>query len=219
MHPTLFTLHLLEHEWNIMSYSFFYVCAIVFVIIASMITAVRGGFKVRDTIFMISSTAFSGLIGARIGHFALNASIYTDGNRSIFDLHMTGFTIVGGLIFAVVTGFVVGGLLKIDVWRFADCCIPYVAFGIVIARVGCYLNGCCFGHVTDSLLGVQFPLLSEAHKFQMLHGIGSLFSVSRVHPTQLYELVAALFGGIIAFIITQKKNHLRYSCTVFWNVV
>jgi phosphatidylglycerol---prolipoprotein diacylglyceryl transferase len=205
MYPELFTVQLYGYEWTVMSYSFFYVCAVLLVIFGGALSTVRRGFTFGDSIIMIGTMSFFGFVGARLLHFVLNPSIYATGRMNIFEPHMTGFTIVGGIAFAVIAGVIVGKFIKIDLWLFADRLIPSIAFAIVFARIGCYLNGCCFGHPTDSFFGVQFPFFSEAHKFQISQGFSNIFSVMHVHPTQLYELCAAFIGGIVTLFMIKKK--------------
>jgi len=42
-------------------------------------------------------------------------------------------------------------------WNILDMLAPYIALGYAIVRIGCFLNGCCYGEVTDSAIGVIFP--------------------------------------------------------------
>jgi phosphatidylglycerol:prolipoprotein diacylglycerol transferase len=67
-------------------------------------------------------------------------------------------------------------------WRYADAVVPALALGQAIGRLGCLLNGCCYGAVTDSPLGVNLP---------DLNGV----TLPR-YPTQLMEMAVllALFG-------------------------
>ncbi len=205
MHPELLSLHLFDSDIIITSYSFFYVVAVLFVIVGSYISVTRNYFSHRQTICMLSAITVSGFIGARLLHFTLNPEVYTNGQLHILNLHMSGFTIVGGLVFAIIAGVVTGKICHINVWRFGDHVVPYLGFGIAIARVGCFLNGCCFGYVTGVFWGVKFPLLSYAHQYQMTHGIGDIFMVANVHPTQIYEMLAVIIGSIIAIMINRKN--------------
>jgi len=205
MHPELFTLYFGNKEIVFLSYSFFYVVAIIFMLAGGYVALFKKGNSHKKIIFMIGSMGIAGLLGARFLHAAFNVSVYTSGQLHLFDLHMSGFTIVGGLIFAIITGWFVGKQCDVNVWQFGDIIVPFVAFSIAIARIGCFLNGCCFGHVTHMPWGVKFPLLSFAHQYQITHGIGNILSVSRVHPTQLYEMAAAVIGGMLVLVINHKK--------------
>ncbi len=206
MHPELFIFSIFGQNIVIMAYSFFYMFAIVFVIITSYFSARHNNFSVHQTLCLLGGGAVAGLLGARLLHFIFNPSMYgSSGSLHLFDLQMHGFTIVGGLIFAVMVGWVIGKLSNINIWKFGDATIPFVAFGIAIARVGCFLNGCCFGHVTHVPWGVQFPILSFAHQYQIVHGFSNIFVVLPVHPTQIYELIYAVLGGAIVIFINKKN--------------
>jgi phosphatidylglycerol:prolipoprotein diacylglycerol transferase len=193
------------HNMEILSYSFFYIFATGIVVFGGWWYSRRGGFAHREIAWMILIMSISGLVGARIMHALTNSTLYITGDANLFALHMSNFAITGGIIGGAFSGIIVGKILRIDLWQFADRLMPFLGIGIGVARIGCFLNGCCFGHVTPMVWGVHFPLLSQAHMYQLMHGTGSLFKVMAVHPTQLYEMLGALFGGIMAFILVQKK--------------
>jgi len=46
-------------------------------------------------------------------------------------------------------------------WKVLDMLAPYVALGYAIVRIGCFLNGCCYGEITNSPLGVVFPAVDD----------------------------------------------------------
>jgi len=205
MYPELFTLHFANKTFIIMSYSFFYSLAVIFVVSGSFWIARKNKFTFKQIFFLLSTLVVSGFIGARLLHFIFNPEMYANGNLQLFDLHMRGFTIVGGLLFSIITGFIIGKVYQINIWRFGDITIPFVAGGIGIARMGCFLNGCCYGHITKMPWGVKFPILSLAHQYQISHGLSNIFVVLRVHPTQIYEMLYAGIGGIIVILINRKK--------------
>jgi prolipoprotein diacylglyceryltransferase len=98
----------------------------------------------------------------------------------------------GGIIFyGSALGGVVGyGLFywyvlrRLDVsgWRLADAVAPLLAMGLAIGRIGCYLNGCCWGQVACEecrvvpLGAAHFPLLSA-------HARGSLVQSEQLQTT------------------------------------
>ena len=47
--------------------------------------------------------------------------------------------------------------MRLPLGRFADGFAPVVGIGIAIARVGCFLHGCCFGTFCSWPWGVRFP--------------------------------------------------------------
>jgi phosphatidylglycerol:prolipoprotein diacylglycerol transferase len=64
-----------------------------------------------------------------------------------------------------------------------DVLVPSLTLGIAIGRIGCFLNGCCFGIPTAVPWACVFPEESLA---------GSIFPHRHIHPTQLYETAAML---------------------------
>ncbi len=111
----------------------------------------------------------------------------------VFMIQRGGLVFYGGLI-----GGVVGGLLfvwhkKLPLWRFADIMAPGVALGYVPGRIGCLMNGCCFGHGTSLPWAVHYPLDHETL------GAG-------VHPSQIYDslLNLLLFAGL-AWLYRRRK--------------
>ncbi len=56
-------------------------------------------------------------------------------------------------------------------WKMADILAPFLALSYALVRVGCYLNGCCYGRVTDSACAMVFPYVDSFSRY----------------PTQLYS--------------------------------
>ncbi len=76
----------------------------------------------------------------------------------------------GGL---VVYGSFFGGLLgmllfvrkhRLPLLALADLIAPSMLLGLAIGRVGCLLNGCCFGGVCDHPWAIEFPATSPAYR-------------------------------------------------------
>jgi phosphatidylglycerol---prolipoprotein diacylglyceryl transferase len=87
--------------------------------------------------------------------------------------------------------------------RMADAASLAVATGIAIGRIGCFLNGCCYGAVSDLPWAIMFPAGSHAWVRQVNAGLISPTAASSqpVHPTQLYASIAgfALLGLLLAY--------------------
>jgi phosphatidylglycerol:prolipoprotein diacylglycerol transferase len=101
------------------------------------------------------------------------------------------------VILAVLTGFVYLHWKKLPLWPMLDACAPSFLLGMAITRIGCFLNGCCFGKPTALACGVVFPPDSAAGWFlPHLH----------LHPTQLYSSLAGLVMlGLVLFLERFKK--------------
>jgi phosphatidylglycerol:prolipoprotein diacylglycerol transferase len=201
MHPELnFIL------FKIQAYSFFTVAALAVAATGSYWYARKRGFKRGDCLWMILGTGLSVFIGARLFNILVNFDWYREEPARLFSLTAAGLSLYGGIIFAALTGFLISRLRKIPLMKFADTITPFIGVGIALMRVGCFLNGCCFGKVTDLPWGVKFPLLSPAHIHQVTENALRSLEVLPVHPTQIYELIAALIGSALAFNLIKKKK-------------
>jgi phosphatidylglycerol:prolipoprotein diacylglycerol transferase len=140
----------------------------------------------------------------------------------------------GGIVFY---GCILGGLIgSILYWvrhpfpfgPMADAVAPALAVGIALGRIGCFLNGCCFGAVTACPLAVTFPAGAPAW-LQHVH-FGLLPPTAPrslpLHPTQLY---AALDGlvllGLLTWFYPRRRRDgevmallmVTYPVLRFWN--
>lgn len=82
-----------------------------------------------------------------------------------------------------------------------DAIAPSLALGIALGRIGCFLNGCCYGDVCDLPWAMTFPRPTAPWQNHVEHGLipdtasRSLF----VHPTQIYS---AIDGFLILALLT-----------------
>jgi len=100
------------------------------------------GEKILDfTILLI----MSGVIGGRIMFVILDLEYFKTRPLDIFKLWEGGLVWYGGLILAVISGAVFLRIYRMPILKTADLIMPYVALGQAIGRIGCFLNGCCYG--------------------------------------------------------------------------
>ncbi len=108
-----------------------------------------------------------------------------------------GLILLGGFILAVTASAIYIRIKRLKFWRLADSIAPSIALGVFLTRIGCYLNGCCFGVACDYPWGVNFPAYSPA---------GATMGDLYIHPTQLYSSLygLAIFG--ILMFLDRKPN-------------
>lgn len=203
------------------AYSFFTLLALIVAVIGIYSFSLKRGFARSDILWMLISMSVAVFLGARLFNVLINIAWYMENPSRIVALSFTGFSLYGGMFAAVLTGLIVSRTRKIDLFKFADTSTPFVGMGIVLMRVGCFLNGCCFGKVTDLPWGVTFPMFSPAHIHQMQGDILGSTVVHAVHPTQLYEMIAAIFGTLLAFYLLKKKmpsGSIFLICGIYFSV-
>ena len=94
----------------------------------------------------------------------------------------------GAIVGAVVALAIALPRSGVPAWRLADAIVPVVGVGIAIARLGCFLHGCCFGIPCALPWCVTFP--ADSYVYQLHASLGLLppgaARSAPVHPLQLY---------------------------------
>lgn len=222
MHPVLFKVFIGEQLLTVKAYPFFLVLAAITAVTISFFFFIKRRISKGQALIFLFAMVLAVPIGARLLHIASNPSYYAGDLSRMFSIHPVGFALYGGLILAVFTAWVVCRFMQLDLWLVADAVVPGLGIGIAVSRIGCFLNGCCFGIYTDLPWGVTFPPGSPANPLPIAgNGFSSLFqsfASMPVHPTQLYELGAALLGTALALIIMkrQKNDGIAFLVFVLW---
>jgi phosphatidylglycerol:prolipoprotein diacylglycerol transferase len=128
------------------------------------------------------------LIGARVCYVLLNwgDEFASEAPREVLSVWEGGLSFHGGLIGGVLAGLLFCYWRRVRPSLVADLVAPSVALGYAIARLGCFLNGCCHGGPTNLPWGVDFP---EAADDVQVH--------IHVHPTQLYASLGSVLVAIL----------------------
>ena len=216
MHPTLFFPFI--HTYGLMLAIGFYV--------AWYVGARRArSFGEDPDVFgnVVLSAIIAGVAGARLLYFIL----YKDPKDpiwAIFSVWQGGLIFYGGLIGAALACLVYLRWRRANIGRIADAMAPSLALGQAFGRIGCFLNGCCYGGPASAswALGVRFPrFMSVAQPGSPPKPTGSpafLDHVHRhwlpdtaptalpVHPTQLYASVSLFLIAAIVIAATPYRR-------------
>ncbi len=123
-------------------------------------------------------TVLAGIAGARFFYIILNWEFFRQNLLEIVMIQKGGLAWQGGLIFGGLAGVGFIKRRKLPLREMLDLAAPYIALGQSIGRIGCFLNGCCYGK--EVFWGIFFPV-HHAH----------------LHPTQLYSVL----GLFVIFVI------------------
>lgn len=209
MRPVLLEFALGGHEYTLGAYSTFYTLAWILAPLVGAWVASRRGLPGRRVWALYALALVSGIAGARVFDLFIAGQFYAEDPSRIWGLSFQGFSLYGGLIVATIVGIALAHVWRLPVWRLADSAVPALAAGVVLMRTGCYLRGCCSGVVTDVPWAVTFPMGSPAWAEQLRSGQTGIFGfmgvVKPVHPTQLYEMVAALLLALLAIWLMARR--------------
>jgi len=156
-----------------------------------------------------------GIVGARLLHliryhdraFARCQSLQ-DYLLAAVNLPDGGLVLHGGIALAAVVYVLHCRKHHISPLKYGDAVIPALFVGIAFGRVGCFLNGCCFGGVTTLPWGVSFPQGSVPWKEYVERGLldpGSACTAP-LHPTQLYSVIDGLLLALITTVYYRYRR-------------
>jgi phosphatidylglycerol:prolipoprotein diacylglycerol transferase len=166
--------------------------------------------RVLDVCMLI---LFSSILGARLLWVVTHLDQFQAPNGSWGDalnpfrggayVGFAGLSVLGGVVLATVAALAYLAWKKMPVLATADVLAPSVALGEGITRIGCFLNGCCYGLPCDAGFCLRFPADSPAAI--TYHG-------AAVHPTQLY---ASVIGFLLFFALSALLRRSLFPGAVF----
>jgi phosphatidylglycerol:prolipoprotein diacylglycerol transferase len=113
----------------------------------------------------------TGVAGARLSHVIENIGYYTDPHRSVaanfFDainIRSGGLTYYGGFLLAFPALILYARHKKMPIRLSMDIVAPCLMIGLGFGRIGCFLNGCCYGATCDLPWAITFPYYSIPYR-------------------------------------------------------
>ena len=181
--PIAFTIGPIEVRW----YGIMIVLAILTVVLWVLREVRRGARISYDMVFTAALVAIpSGVIFSRLLHVIDRWDIYSQNPGQI--IGFSGLAIYGAILGATLAVWLYSRVSRFQFGYFADVVAPGIILAQAVGRVGCLLNGCCYGVETHLPWGIVYSSPDS------LCPIGVVF-----HPTQLYEIIYNLlvFGLLV----------------------
>jgi len=183
MHPVICTIG----PFTIYSYGFMLAVAFLVSLTLATLQAKRNNIN-PDIIANLSLLVFiSGIIGARILYVIENTGYYIKNPVETVMLQHGGLSWFGGLAFGIVFGILYLKKKNLSVYKILDLLVPYVSLAQAIGRIGCLLNGCCFGKVS------KFGLYFDAYNSVLI-------------PTQLYSSLILILIFIVLKLLQERPH-------------
>ncbi|HEV3162572.1 MAG TPA: prolipoprotein diacylglyceryl transferase [Isosphaeraceae bacterium] len=144
-----------------------------------------------------------GLLGARLFYVAQYWGVRVHTLWDVFKIWEGGIVFYGSVIGGTAAFFLYRALRPFPLGPVLDVIAPAIALGIALGRLGCFLNGCCYGDVCDPRQipwAVSFPQESSPWRDHVEHGLISRSAPRSlpVHPTQIYS---AIDGLVLLFLL------------------
>ena len=154
--------------------------------------------------FICAVTGASFLLGARILNYVINYKKYTEAGIPLFIMKSGYFSLYGGMAASFLALYISSYRLRADFLELMDrLTVPFL-LSYFIMKIGCFLNGCCYGKMPKSAFSVPLPLREQA-ALDSSPLISQFFGSPeiRVYPAQLMEASAAIF--IIAAVLLAER--------------
>jgi phosphatidylglycerol:prolipoprotein diacylglycerol transferase len=133
-------------------------------------------------------------LGARIGYILQEWDHYSQHPAEIWTWQFAGLTSFGGVVMAVAGLLFYARRAKVSSLAFLDVVSVPLLVAHAVGRVGCLLNGCCYGHPTDAWYGVPVETLA------------GLFE-----PAQIYEGFLVMVGVGLILLYERSRRPLGAS--------
>jgi phosphatidylglycerol:prolipoprotein diacylglycerol transferase len=185
MHPICFHIGSFPIHWYGVMVAAGFLSTILYWSLAGRKESYPTGFASDMALWII----IAGIIGARIAYVLANLPYFLDEPMMIWRIDLGGLIYYGGFIGGIAGVVLFARFHRIPKWRLGDFVISGIPLGHAFGRIGCFLNGCCYG--TPCTL----PWAVSMHDAVR-------------HPTQLYEVIFnfALFAGLAWFYQRCRKH-------------
>lgn len=199
-----------------------------FAFLASMKLAAsraRKGKLDEEVVYELAFWVFlGGLAGARIFWVIEYWGVRVHSLLDVFKIWEGGIVLYGSIMGGTAAFFLYWWLRPFPLRPMLDAMAPALALGIAIGRIGCLMNGCCYGDRCDLPWGVRFPgpyvgvpgnanlevSGSPPWALQVHLGVisrNAAYSLP-VHPTQIYSTIDGLIlvGLMLAYFPIRKRD-------------
>ena len=205
MHPIAFEIFGKEIHW-------YGICIAVGFLAATcvMLYKKKHARMTSDQIFDCAMIAlFTGILGGRI-FYVLQFWKQDFAGRSfwrIFRIDQGGLVFYGGFILAIVSVMIYAKYKKLSILSILDITAPAIAIGHAFGRIGCFMQGCCFGKPAPASFwgAVHYPVHTfPADRYPSLN---PLEGSCALYPVQLYESISGfILCGVLLLLFKVEKR-------------
>ncbi len=196
--PVAFHLGSIAVAW----YGIMVALAVVTLVVWALVAVKKGAKLSYDTVISAALVGIiSGVIFSRLLHVIDLWDYYMDNPGLIFSRFGEGLTIYGAVLGAALGIWIYSKIRKISFGYLADMIAPGIILAQAIGRVGCTLNGCCYGVGTDIFCAVVYTSPNTNAPI----GIP-------IHPTQIYEII---YNLIIFGVLLLLRKRFRPDGSLF----
>lgn len=157
-----------------------------------------------DLLFWVMVSA---IFGARLAYVLANLETFSHAPHTVLYLHQGGLIYYGGLLGGIAAVVVFARVRHLELPALLDLVATSVPLGHAFGRLGCFLNGCCHGRLSDGPFSVTFPPDSLAWWRHVNEGLLSPTAARSlpVIPVQLYESAYNLLLYVALVLLYRRQ--------------
>ena len=205
MHPVFFHVGSLTISW----YGVLMALAFVAGLVNWTILGRREGRSYTDAADMLFWVMIAGIVGARVAYIFKEWDSFSRAPLTMIRIDKGGLAFYGGFIGAALALAVFARVRGQKVLSLYDFAVTSLPLGHALGRIGCFLNGCCFGRLSGGPLCVTYPMHSHPWWRHVYNGDLTRFDLRSlpVHPVQLHEAAFNILLYILLVRSYRRRTH------------
>jgi len=202
---------LINSSGNSIYFTVFYSLAFFFAFVMLLWEGYQRKIPIIPWVLLLIFCRVSFIAGTKL--FACNREEWLKMINQLTLIPTSDKNLLGGIVFGVIAILTGKYILRIR-HNLLDAFAIIVPVSFGIQKIGCFLNGCCYGKPTNLPWGVQYPVNSLPYFSHYESGLISnhdLLSLP-VHPVQLYEAAGAF---LVAYLVFKSIKYWMASGNLF----
>jgi phosphatidylglycerol:prolipoprotein diacylglycerol transferase len=151
----------------------------------------------------------SGLLGARAAFVLEDLPYFLAHPVSILAFREGGMVFYGGFLGTVLALVIYARCRRLRVLPLLDLIVTGLPIAHALGRLGCLLNGCCYGSRTDGALGIGYPRYSIPWEAQLRVSEITQYDLKALplHAVQMYEAgVNLLIFAVVVMVYRRSRR-------------
>lgn len=187
-----------------------------------IVLMMRSGYSCYQIALVLGTLLAAVFAGSKALYLA--EVVATRGHLEIHDVVSPHMRIPGGIVAAILAGPFIARVIRVPFLEYADTAIPAAGLLFVGVRIGCFLQGCCFGTATTLPWGMEFPPGTDAFNWQVRASMIPAHAPQTlsIHPLQVYFALAGIIIFVALVWLQQKRPPagtvlISFAVLYFWS--
>ncbi len=160
-------------------------------------------------------TMLAAIVGARLLYVLQNwREDFADAPLEIIRIDHGGLVFYGGFAGAILAVLIFCRRRRLPLFEVGDLLAPVVPLGQAFGRLGCLLNGCCFGRPWNGCCAIHYPPETGVANVQAAQGLLNHGALTAL-PVFPIQAALSLMNALIVVILLLAERRFRLSGRLF----